>query len=690
MNTTLPTPNPSDEPRLVSASDIAELADVGPSAVSNWRKRFPDFPQPVGTGPTGGDLFDATEVDEWLRSTGRAPAERRQPQPRRWTAIEALRVEAAAPELAAIVATTAAFVRLLGDRADYQSVDPAQIVQWVRGAAAELEEEHRVHGLFDPMARVQPATLTRLLHDMREVDAVGESEAVVDLAIDRSTRYGEFRTPGAVADLMIELAQPKGIVFDPAAGSGEFLIRALQESSNVEACGQELNQDTWRIAVSRTILRGLNARLLLGDSIRDDKFEGLRADVLLCEPPWGVRLQSDHLAPGDPRWRLLGTLDAPRSGDYAWLAHAISHLAEDGRAYLLMPPGTLFRGGVEARMRAELLRQGAVEAVIAVPGGGAQTRLPSSVLWILRPPHPDPGVVLLIDAATDGVDLDTALRSRIVSAVRSFRAKSTFEPQPSFAVAVPVLELLGGDVSLMPAKWTHEPDFLEPAAALESLAREVARLKAAHDQVPAGIPELSIEPNEDGSAERFRVGELIDSGLATLVRPGRYKREQYAPAGVPVWEPADVNPSWRRSKAERFLPEAAVDSRSVTQPGDIVITTIGELRTRVDTEGGHVLGTSLHALRLDPQLFDPHVVAALLMSEQNRRLIKGTTIPRVNIEQLEFPRVDAETAARLKEALAVLGSEEAAGHSLIESAAGVRAALIEAVAAGTVRMREAP
>lgn len=690
MTTTLATPSPDDDPRLLSASDIAEFAGVGQSAVSNWRKRFPDFPQPAGTGPTGGDLFDAAEVDEWLRSTGRSAAAPRQPQPRWSAAFEALRAETAAPELAAIVATTAAFVRLIGERGDDQSVDPARIVAWVREAAADLEAEQHLRGLFDPLMRVQPATLTRLLDDMREVDAAGESESVVDLAIDRSTRYGEFRTPGAVADLMIELAQPTGVVFDPACGSGEFLIRSLLRSPSADAIGQELSPDTWRIAVSRLILRGLRAQVVLGDSLREDRFEGLRAEVLLCEPPWGVRLQREYLPPGDPRWRLLGALDAPRSGDYAWLAHAISHLAEDGRAYLLMPPGTLFRGGVEASMRAELLRQGAVEAVIAVPGGGAQTRLHSSALWVLRRPQPNPDVVLFVDAATDGGDLDLELRSRIVSAVRSFRAPSTFEPQPDFAVAVPVLEVLGGEISLVPAKWAHEPEFLEPDAALESLTREVARLEAAHDQIPASTPKLCIEPNEDRASERFRVGELMESGLATLVRPGRYKRDQYAPAGVPVWEPGDVNPSWRREQAERFLPEPAVDPRSVTQQGDIVITTIGELRTRVDTEGGHVLGTSLHALRLDRQLFDPHVVAALLMSDQNRRLIKGTTIPRVNIKQLEFPRVDGETATRLKEVLAGLDADEAAGHALIESIVSVRAALIEAVAAGAVELRPVP
>ena len=41
-----PIPNaPADEE--LSASDIADLAGVSPSAVSNWRKRYVDFPAPI-------------------------------------------------------------------------------------------------------------------------------------------------------------------------------------------------------------------------------------------------------------------------------------------------------------------------------------------------------------------------------------------------------------------------------------------------------------------------------------------------------------------------------------------------------------------------------------------------------------------------------------------------------------------
>ncbi len=55
----------------VSAADIARIAGVRPSAVSNWRRRHDDFPKPVG-GTDKSPRFDLVAVEAWLRSQGRA------------------------------------------------------------------------------------------------------------------------------------------------------------------------------------------------------------------------------------------------------------------------------------------------------------------------------------------------------------------------------------------------------------------------------------------------------------------------------------------------------------------------------------------------------------------------------------------------------------------------------------------
>ena len=55
----------------ITAAAIARLAGVGRSAVANWRRRYPDFPKPVGGSPTS-PTFERAAVEEWLKKTGKA------------------------------------------------------------------------------------------------------------------------------------------------------------------------------------------------------------------------------------------------------------------------------------------------------------------------------------------------------------------------------------------------------------------------------------------------------------------------------------------------------------------------------------------------------------------------------------------------------------------------------------------
>ncbi len=56
---------PSLLDKHVSASEIAKMTGFSPSAVSNWRVRHEDFPDPVGEGPHG-DRFNLGSVVAWL------------------------------------------------------------------------------------------------------------------------------------------------------------------------------------------------------------------------------------------------------------------------------------------------------------------------------------------------------------------------------------------------------------------------------------------------------------------------------------------------------------------------------------------------------------------------------------------------------------------------------------------------
>jgi hypothetical protein len=62
---------PDEKHDQITAAAIARLAGVGRAAVSNWRRRYPDFLKPVGGSPTS-PTFSRPDVDAWLKVTGKA------------------------------------------------------------------------------------------------------------------------------------------------------------------------------------------------------------------------------------------------------------------------------------------------------------------------------------------------------------------------------------------------------------------------------------------------------------------------------------------------------------------------------------------------------------------------------------------------------------------------------------------
>lgn len=60
-----------DVENLVGAAEIADRLGISHAqTVHNFRKRYPDFPQPVATLRQA-MVWDWPEVEDWARSTGR-------------------------------------------------------------------------------------------------------------------------------------------------------------------------------------------------------------------------------------------------------------------------------------------------------------------------------------------------------------------------------------------------------------------------------------------------------------------------------------------------------------------------------------------------------------------------------------------------------------------------------------------
>jgi predicted DNA-binding transcriptional regulator AlpA len=66
---------------LVGATEIAECFGLGKSTVvHDWRRRYPDFPQPVAR-LKGVVIWAWPDVEKWANATGRKVVKRPSPPP---------------------------------------------------------------------------------------------------------------------------------------------------------------------------------------------------------------------------------------------------------------------------------------------------------------------------------------------------------------------------------------------------------------------------------------------------------------------------------------------------------------------------------------------------------------------------------------------------------------------------------
>lgn len=197
-------------------------------------------------------------------------------------------------------------------------------------------------------------------------------------------KAGEFFTPRHVVHLIVKILAPQAgdSVCDPACGSAGMLVEtveAVRQSGGNERSlylyGQEQNLTTAGIARMNLYLHGVEGfEIKRGDTFREpkllDEHGRLRKfDVVIANPPFSLDNWPSATWAKDPHKRALGGIVPPaKNGDWAWIQHMLSTMKDDtGRVGVVMPHGTLFRGGREADMRKHVIEKDLLEAVIGLP-----------------------------------------------------------------------------------------------------------------------------------------------------------------------------------------------------------------------------------------------------------------------------------------------------------------------------------
>lgn len=271
----------------------------------------------------------------------------------------------------------------------------ATIAEQIDQALFDIEKENpKLHGIVERSyanSKLSPADLGAVVDLIGSISFSKERRANADIlgqvyeyflgrfAANEGKMAGQFYTTPSIVRTIVEVLQPtSGRVYDPACGSGGMFVQSERfveahggKLGNISIYGQESNPTTRRLCAMNLAIRGIDFNLgkSHGDTFLENQFPDLRFDFIMMNPPFGKEADypKDQLL-NDPRWKKYG-VPRERPANYAWMSHAVYHLAPRGRAGIVMPRGTLTSSqGGDDLIRKGFLDDDLIECIIDMPG----------------------------------------------------------------------------------------------------------------------------------------------------------------------------------------------------------------------------------------------------------------------------------------------------------------------------------
>ena len=192
---------------------------------------------------------------------------------------------------------------------------------------------------------------------------------------------GEYYTPRAVTQFMVEMTDPKlgDVVLDPACGTGGFLINSLEHvrSKYVEddddwgelqksIRGIEKKQLPHMLAMTNLIVHDVEVPDIAHDNaltrrpLRDYTIDD-QVEIIITNPPFGG-IEEPGVEKNFPsKFQTKETADL-------FLAMIIKLLKDDGgKGAIVLPDGTLFGEGVKTRLKEHLMDTCNLHTIVRLP-----------------------------------------------------------------------------------------------------------------------------------------------------------------------------------------------------------------------------------------------------------------------------------------------------------------------------------
>ena len=327
---------------------------------------------------------------------------------------------------------------------------------------------------------------------------------------------GEFYTPKSIVNLIAEMIEPyKGIIYDPACGSGGMFVQSIKfieahhgNKKEISIYGQEYTNTTYKLAKMNLAIRGISGNLgeKAADTFIDDQHKDLKADFIMANPPFNQKdWRAENELTDDPRWR--GYDVPPKSNaNYGWILNMVSKLSENGIAGFILANGALSGGGEEYKIRRKLIENNLVEAILVLPRNLFYTTDISVTLWIVnknkkaqskkvgdetRQYRDREKEILFMDLRQMGEPFEKKYTQfsdddiqKVVSTYHQWQCKE-IENVPEFCYAASFDEVAKKDFSLVPSKYiefVNRDENIDFDEKMQTLKSEFADLLKAEAQ----------------------------------------------------------------------------------------------------------------------------------------------------------------------------------------------------------------
>jgi len=297
--------------------------------------------------------------------------------------------------------------------------------------AALVEAMNAIERDFEPLLNQLPKDYDKFENDLLEdLLRIFDSEILrtasgdifgriyeyflMKFAMQGAQDNGEFFTPPSIVQTIVNVIEPeRGIVFDPACGSGgmfvqssHFIERLGQDTAHrATFFGQEKTATTIRLAKMNLAVHGLEGDIREANTFYEDAHDLCgKCDFVMANPPFNVDMVDAEKVKNDRRlpFGLPGVNKAKKvsNGNFLWISYFWSYLNDKGRAGFVMSSQASSAGHGEAEVRRKLVETGDVDVMISIRSNFFYTRTVPCELWHFHKGKPAErrDQVLMLDA----------------------------------------------------------------------------------------------------------------------------------------------------------------------------------------------------------------------------------------------------------------------------------------------------